>query len=221
MRRAVAIAYGLAFAALCIPVAGKLLWGIPPENMLRDGVSVMEAPAYTGVISNLGLVLWGAAAAICLLMAAGGRGPRGLWAWAGGITLLLLADDGLLIHDNLLRNYTSVPEHLLYALYALLLLFYLWRYRETLWRGEPLLLALSFAWFAASLGVDALDGVVDIPALWLWEDGAKLFGIVSWLLFHARLAHAQARIPALVASRRLPRPGPAHFRFPATRRASG
>jgi hypothetical protein len=103
---------------------------------------------------------------------------------------MLLADDWLLLHEHGFPVYLGVPENLVYGMYALALLVYLVRFRARLLAGEWLLLLLAFGWFGLSLAVDRLDGVVDVPALYLWEDGAKLLGIVSWLLFHGRLAHA-------------------------------
>lgn len=184
--------YGLAFLVMCVPVAGKLLWGIPPENMLRDAAAVMEAPAYTGIISNFGFFLWSAAATICLLSAATQPRARRFWLAAAAITLVLLADDWLLLHENFFPVYLGISEHVVYGTYALALLWFLFRFRRLLLQSEFPLLLLAFVWFAASLGVDALDGYVYMPGFYLWEDGAKLFGIVSWLAFYGRFAYAMA-----------------------------
>ena len=221
IRQPLLIAYALAFAVLCVPVAGKLVWGVPPEDMLRDPAQVLDAPLYTGIISNLGLVLWGAAAGVCFLMSAVRHESRALWTWAGVISTMLLVDDGLMIHETVGEHAT---EYLLYALYAGAMLYYLLRFRAELLRAEPLWLIAAFAWFAASLGIDALDGVVDIPALWLWEDGAKLFGITSWLLFHADLAASfvaqrDRRVHAPRATGRQPRSQEAGQRDHRERRA--
>lgn len=187
---AVLLAYALVGVVLGAVVLGKLLWGIPPGDMLRDPAQVMDAPVYTGVISNLGLVLWGSTATLCLFAAALSRELRSYWAWAGGLTLLLLADDWLMLHDVVVPQVLGLPDLLIYALYGLAAVYYLGRYRAVLILGDwPLLLA-ALGWFAVSLGVDQLDGVVEVPGLYLWEDGAKLLGIVTWLLFHGRLARA-------------------------------
>ena len=186
--RAVLWAYGITGLALCVPVTAKLMWDIPPEAMLRDGVSVMGAPVYTGALSNLGLVLWGGAAAVCFFAAAVRKDARGFWMSAGALTVVLLADDWLLLHEHAFPVYLGISEYLVYGTYGAALLLYLVSFRAMLWRADWPLLLLAFTWFAISLGVDRLDGLVEVPALYLWEDGAKLFGIVSWLLFHGRLA---------------------------------
>jgi hypothetical protein len=183
---------------LLVPVLAKLIWDVPPEDMLRDPAQVMEAPMYVGAISNLGLVLWGSAATVCIFAAVARRDARAFWTYAAGLTLLLLLDDWLLLHDVVLPDVFGLPDLVVYAAYALAVLVYLVRYRYVLLLGDWSLLLLSFAWFAASIGFDQLDGLVDLPGLYVWEDGAKLFGIATWLLFHGRLAHS------LICARRLP-----------------
>jgi len=97
LRRPLTTAHALVFAVLLIPVAAKLFWGVPPEDMTRDGVSVMDAPIYTGVVSTLGIVLWGSACALCLFAATvvdrRGPLPRGFWIGSAAVTFVLLADD--------------------------------------------------------------------------------------------------------------------------------
>jgi hypothetical protein len=185
--------HALVFLVLLAPVLAKIVWGIPPEDMLRDPAQVMEVPMYVGVISNLGLVLWGSAATLCVFAAVARRDVRAYWTYAAALTGLLLLDDWLLLHDVVLPDLLGVSDVLVYAAYGLAVLVYLVRYRYVLLLGDWPLLLLSFAWFAASIFVDQLDGRVDIPGMYLWEDGAKLFGIASWLLFHGRLALALMR----------------------------
>lgn len=186
----------LAALVLAIPVIAKLAWGVPPEHLLRDGVSTMEAPVYIGTLSNLGLILWGSAATLCFLSAATERDPEYLafWRYAGILTLLLLADDMLLIHDHVFPRYAGISEYFLYAFYAFAMLGYVVRFRQLILAGSVGLLLAAFAGFAVSLGVDRLDGVVAVPALYFFEDGAKLAGIVAWLLFHGSMALAPARV---------------------------
>lgn len=200
MNRTLLLGYGLAFLILCIPVAAKLLWDVPPEYMLRDAAAVTDTPAYIGIVSNLGLLLWAATAGICLFAAASQPHVRRFWLYAGLLTMALLADDWLLLHENGFPVYLGIPEKLVYALYGLATLGYVVRFRRLLLRAEYLVLLVAFGWFAASVGADAfLDGVVWVPGFFLWEDGAKLFGIVTWLVFHGRFAHALATDPALQA----------------------
>lgn len=186
--RMVLTGFTLILLVLCVPVVGKLVWGIPPEDMLRDTAAVLGGPAYAGALSTLGLMLWACAAALCLYTAAVQPLARGFWLTAGGITLMLLADDWLLLHENAFPVYLGIPEYLVYGAYALALAYYIVHYRHLLLRAEYWLVLVTFGSFAGSLGIDRLDGVVYIPGFYLIEDGAKLIGITSWLMFHARLS---------------------------------
>lgn len=186
--RMVLIGFALIFLVLCIPVVAKLVWNIPPADLLRDPAAVLGGPAYVGVISTLGLLLWGCTAALCLYTAAAQQNARGFWLFAGGVTLMLLADDWLLLHENAFPVYLGLSEYYLYGAYALAVAYYLIHFRQVLLRAEYWLLLIALGGFAASLGIDLIDGIIYVPGFYLFEDGAKLIGIASWLMFHARLS---------------------------------
>jgi hypothetical protein len=188
--RSLVASHVLVFGILLVPVLAKLLWDIPPEDMLRDPAQVMDAPMYTGALSNLGLILWSSTATLCTFFAFVHRELRSFWSYAAGLTLALLLDDWLMLHEIVLPDVFGLPDIIVYAAYALAMLFYLGRFHRCLLLGDWPLLLIALGWFAVSIGLDQLDGVVAIPAQYLWEDGAKLFGIVTWLLFHARLARS-------------------------------
>ena len=183
--RTVFIGFGFIVLALCVPVAAKLIWDIPPADMLRDTAAVLDGPAYAGILSTLGFLLWTAAATICLFVAAAQPYARAFWLYAATITLILLADDWLMLHEN--AHYIGVTEHVIYGVYAIAMAYYVVRFRQILLRAEYLLLLAAYVCFAGSLVVDALDGVVYFPGFYIVEDGFKMFGIMGWLLFHWRL----------------------------------
>lgn len=184
--RTVFIGFGFIVLALCVPVAAKLIWDIPPADMLRDTASVLDGPAYAGILSTLGFLLWTATATICLFVAAVQPYARAFWLYAATITLILLADDWLMLHENA-PSYIGVSEHVIYSVYAIAMAYYVIHFRQILLRAEYLLLLSAFVCFAGSLVVDALDGVVYFPGFYIVEDGFKMFGIMGWLLFHWRL----------------------------------
>ena len=41
---------------------------VEPSNLTRDTATILNGPAYTGALSNLGIILWSATAAIMLLL---------------------------------------------------------------------------------------------------------------------------------------------------------
>jgi hypothetical protein len=42
---------------------------------------------------------------------------------------------------------------------------------------------LALAGLGLSIGVDLIASLVSLPGLYVFEDGAKLFGIVSWAAY--------------------------------------
>ena len=55
-------------------------------------------------------------------------------------------------------------------------------------RTEFSLLLLALIFFAISIAVDQVKGHIHIPAYYTYEDGSKLFGILSWFSYFVRLA---------------------------------
>lgn len=55
-----------AAALLGVVVAANLIYGIPAYKFLGDPIAIMEAPAYTGLVSNVGVALVGCRE--CLLL---------------------------------------------------------------------------------------------------------------------------------------------------------
>ena len=74
-------AYLTALLGLCVLAWISSTTGVPVSNLTRDPLAVMGAPVYTGLLSNLGILLWCATAAITLFGAAvlGKRAKRRDW----------------------------------------------------------------------------------------------------------------------------------------------
>lgn len=194
--RTIGIAYAAAVTLLAIPVVAKLVWDIPAGVFLRDCPTIAGGPAYLGAISYLGIVLWGCTAAICFFAAAAepvGPSYRGFWIYAGVFSLALLADDLLMLHEHLFPVYLGLSEYALYVLYAIAALFYVVYFRTLLLQANYLLLPLIFAWFALMVVTDYLEGTSELRGMLVIEDGAKLLGIVTWLMFHAQFALMRIR----------------------------
>jgi hypothetical protein len=72
---------------------------VPMGHFTRDPLAVAQAPRYTGLISNIGILLWCASVSICLLGSAVlGRRPNNrelsiFLLWLGALTAVLLAND--------------------------------------------------------------------------------------------------------------------------------
>ncbi|MEO1092617.1 MAG: hypothetical protein AAFX81_18500 [Pseudomonadota bacterium] len=164
---------------------------IPPDVLLRDPLAVGVAtgeccPPYYGAISNLGVLIWAAAASVGLFTALV-LGSLGRWSAlsfplaSGLLTGLLTLDDLYMLHDRVLP-YLGVPEHVVYGVYGLLALAYLLRFHGELRAGSLPILLIAVAAFAASVLLDQLPQVSDTHHV-LIEDGAKFAGIVAWAVY--------------------------------------
>lgn len=189
------------YAVIC-GATGAILIGValqpwrPFDHLMRDSMLVAAqaervSPWY-GIVSNIGVTVWFAAAGAALLGAAlvwrANRRSAHLLAAGAALSAWLGADDLLMLHE-------SWPlgggEWVVFSIHAAALLTYLVAFRAEWTAGAPVgLLLLALGLFALSL---LLDLVVPTPPsgswLWLVEDGAKLGGIFSWGLFLLLGAH--------------------------------
>lgn len=178
-----------AAAALGLLLVLAQLAGIPAEELTPDPNSVAEQSAYVGVLSVLGVMLWGAAAASCLLAGAVLRGAGGS---ASGSRFLLATaalctglgvDDAAMIHENVAPDSLGVPQRAVLAGYLGLTLAWLVAFRAELRRSSLALLLCAAPCFAASLAIDFVD------ASRVVEDYFKyvgLFALAGWAFTEAR-----------------------------------
>lgn len=156
-------------------------------TVLMDVNAIPWRPAYYGIGSIIGYLLWGASAAICTfagsaLWAMKRFHPAGLLFATAGLCVVLLVDDVLMIHERLNRG----AEAGLFAAYGVscLAIFVYWR--RLLHAHEPILLAAALGFLSAALVVDIL-----LPFELRWsvivEDTLKLAGQALWLGYFARL----------------------------------
>jgi hypothetical protein len=142
-------------------------------------------------------MIWSGAVAICffsycLIRARGAGGASPHFLLAGGlITLMLLLDDFFQLHEVAFPEYAGISEDVAYTTYALLLLGFLVWFRTTILQTDFLLLGLGLAGLAFSIGVDLIASLVSLPGLYVFEDGAKLFGIVSWAAYFVLVSSRQ------------------------------
>ena len=109
--------------------------------------------------------------------------------FSGLLTLFFLLDDFFVIHESL-RDYFGVPENLSYAVYLILLGFYLLTFRKPILNKNIALLILAFAFLGGSATIDIFQKLIihEIPGYFFLEDGLKLIGITSWAGYFAYTA---------------------------------
>jgi hypothetical protein len=156
------------------------------SDFTRDPAAVTQSSPFVGVLSNIGILAWCAAAAICFFSVAFLRyhmaknGTMAFLLALGTITTILLVDDLFLFHEKVAPIYLHLSETRLFMLYGVMLLAFLSGFYGKIRQTDFLLLFGAFGFFAMSLLVDVLPENI-LPGHHLFEDGFKFFGIVTWL----------------------------------------
>jgi hypothetical protein len=149
----------------------------------------MEAPAYTGLLSNIGVIIWSAAAAVCLFTYVVLRrhsyrkGTAGFFLFSGIFSTILVIDDLFLVHEKLSVYF---PEISIMAIYAVICIFYLIRYRAIILQSDFILLVIALVFFVVSISTDLGFIKVQERFFYIFEDSFKLLGIVSWTTYLIR-----------------------------------
>ncbi len=190
--RRLALLYAPAVLLLLAVAVIAAATGIPPPKFTLDPAVLAGTHPLLGVVSNIGVLLWAAAAAVSLFTATLLHRPgeerqrRAFLLAAGLLTAWLLLDDFFLLHEWLFPSVLGVPQTLVLATYAGLAALFLLRFAALILRTDYLPLALAAAFFAASIAIDQLPHAwFAWNYLYLIEDGCKLLGIVGWLGYFA------------------------------------
>lgn len=170
--------------------------------LLRDAHSLAELPFFAGIVSNIGVLCWTVALAVCFFSGAlirrkhAERDVGRFFYAAGALTTLLMLDDFFLLHEDLFRYYLPLPEWLVFGAYAALAVVFLLRYRRVILATEYLLLLLAVALLGLSVAVDVAQQLITPEQFrniggYVLEDGYKFAGIVAWTAYFVRTGYAQ------------------------------
>ena len=151
--------------------------------VVRDLAQTCGYPIGVGMISNIGILLWGAAASICLFTTFSGainRESSKLLVVGGGFSGLLCIDDFFLLHDR------YIGPDFLNLTYLAISIFLLVRFRRILKLIGFFNLVISILFLGLSV---FFDGVIQqifnqsYELTQLIEEGFKFIGIACWLNF--------------------------------------
>jgi hypothetical protein len=193
--RLVLIAPITGFLLLCIGWYISDTTDIAAGDLLRDAATVNQTPWYIGAMSNLGVLAWWAGAAISLFVASilfrnhASRRDRYALISFGSLSALLALDDLYMFHETYFWR-TPLSDLLTPIVYGTLILTFLYLFREFLLDNGGLLLLLALGFVGMSILVDLLHDfhllvINDSSTRYLVEDGSKLIGTLSWLVFSA------------------------------------
>ena len=168
---------------------------VPVSELTRDPSAVNDTPIYIGILSMFGLLLWAAAAAICLFSAVlTGRDARhrqaALFLFCSGlISLLLMLDDALLLHERVIPERLHIPEAGVFLSYVLIGLVYLMYFFRRILGSDYLLFLLALLFLGSSAAMDQFLPMSNLETF--LEDSLKFTGIIFWLAY---FAHTAARM---------------------------
>ena len=213
------IFYAIIFAQIMLLVAVALQSAVPVERLFRDMLSVAEdypdcCHVYDGLISNLGILLWWAAAsvtgfaALAVACLSGRRYDILALTMAAVFSAWLAIDDLFMLHETVLPLF-GLPQPATYALYGAITIAYIslsWRVVLT---ASPLFLLMAISMLGLSVFIDILSGhgmdaisdwlLANLGAISHWlqantriefllEDGFKFLGIGFWCCLHMAAA---------------------------------
>jgi len=179
------ILYVPIFILLASTVAVSLYKHLPISLFFCDPAAVAHINPLTGLISNVGVLLWAFCTAICLFSAFilyfTDKGEYSTFTfYAGIITLILMLDDFFMIHEVLGSKYLHVNEKMFFGTYLLLICLFFVRFIKVILSTRFFLLAVSLLCFAISIFFDIFLNKFIVTGSIFFEDGFKLLGIVSW-----------------------------------------
>lgn len=169
---------------------------VPVGELTRDPVAVLGGAVYVGLLSQLGIFLWAAAASVnyfvAFLLAGETAAARfkTFFIVSGLISLLLGFDDVFLLHENVFPC-LGIPEQVTYVVYIVIVLLWAFRFRAIIQMSDYLLLFFAGICFAGSIALDVFDS--NFHGEVLVEDGLKFPGIALWTAYFFRTALAAAR----------------------------
>ncbi len=159
---------------------------VSPDFMTTDPLQTANFPWYTGLLSNLGVILWsislGCSFLGAILLSNDSKIGRFLIV-TGIITAVLVTDDMFRLHDSFLRSRFHIPEFLSFFTYGLLIAIYLFSfYRIILSDVSFLLLAGALLFFGISIVFNMVIPYSSVEAF--LKDSMKFIGIAMWLTYN-------------------------------------
>ena len=156
-------------------------------DLTSDITVVFDAPVYIGLLTQLGIFLWAASAAISYFCFSVLKKPlKGFFFFAFMISILLGLDDAFLFHEEVF-NTIGIPQKVVLLSYALIVGVFLFKYKSMILKSDFLLLLFAFMCFGSSVFIDLFMMNADPMVSVLTEDAAKFAGILFWLAYFFRV----------------------------------
>lgn len=194
LRWSLLVTFGVSIATVSIFAGVAAYYDISFAYFARDPAITLYGHPLTGALSHIGILIWCATVAICLFCAAvhrryGRPGFARFMVYSALLTALLMLDDLFMLHEYILPLSLGVPQNGVYGAYLVLVIVYVLGFRRTLLTLEYSIFLMACGWLGLSLLTDLLLAQSELQ--FFLEDGLKLMGIATWLLFFARSGFVQ------------------------------
>ncbi len=177
-------------------------------ELVADPNEIGQIPPYSGIVSNIGLLLFCFAVSICIFSSylidvrnSKDRKWKLFLQCSGYFVLLLLIDDAFQIHENLSTLLFGVEanisvvdkklqnglETVVFGFYGALFCLYGFYFRKLIYRTETLVLILAFCFFGMSIVIDVLPE--SLKGHFILEEGFKLLGIASLMTYYVKVCY--------------------------------
>ena len=181
---AIMLLFGLVFV--------RLIYKVDIGAITRDPLQLFEAPPFVGMVSNIGILCWCSAMAICFFSSKiiqkkfNDYKIAQFLFYSSVVTCILMIDDLFLFHEIVLPDYLHIQQIIIYPTYVIMIAVYLFKFYKTILRTDYILLLLAFVFFGTSIIIDILSEHIVIPEVFFFEDGVKFLGVIGWATYYIR-----------------------------------
>lgn len=175
---------------------------VPIQLLTRDIFATTQAPVYTGLLSNIGVLTWCISCVICIftyfLIKPANSHDKKVKAFiglSGLISFWMMADDLFMLHELVFPQYIGIPEKLVVIAELAWVIFHLVYFRKIILKSTPFkVLSFALFLFVFSLSVDSLPVQINYSGtqsnwFFILEDGSKLMGIVTWSFYFCTVCY--------------------------------
>lgn len=170
-------------------------WNIPYKTIMGDPAFIADTHPFTGILSNIGVLVWFSGAIICLytwllLREILSVKEKQFYLISGLFTLFLLVDDFFMLHDYIFYSFKEfkITEPITYMVYAFGTILYLVQFKKLIIQKDVTILCIAVVFLGASVGVDSFIESSNIKHF--IEDALKFIGICLWSYFFALSSYA-------------------------------
>jgi hypothetical protein len=183
---------------IVITIIGMSITGLSGASFTRDPLVIAELPAYIGLFSNIGVLIWCSCVNICfgtyliLKQKIYFRKYADFLLWSGILTFVLMIDDFFMLHEAI--GYFHIPEYTVYIIYIIITARIIAKNKHLIAKTEFIILSGAILFLGLSVVWDTIGIILNIPINIFLEDTFKILGITCWFTYFARLSFQQIKL---------------------------